>query len=213
MLNKGGARSEQELGGQADGPAFDASDFPSLTAAGGAGGRRSGDGAGETLAALLGGQQKGGGGGTAPSFQEDDFPALPGSSGGGSGRAAGGEGAEGAAQLQQLQQQLGGLTGNDAGLDAVRLQQQRQLAAAAARAPGGGAAAKATAASGQQPDRFGLLGLLSVIRMTGAPPPLCSRRYPLAALLWRRRRACRRYLAWRVMCVCGCSAALLHPFL
>lgn len=201
MLNKTGGgqaqRQEQQHGGQ-DGPAFDASDFPSLSAAAGAGGQHRGAdaGGGETFAALLGSQQKSGAGGgqggqgTGPSFGEEDFPALPGSSAQPSARQQ--DGSEGAAQLQQLQQQLGSLAdaggGGFGSLDMVRLQQQRQLAAQQQQAalkgagmggPGVAAAAAAAAAGGKlagvgaqpqaQPDRFGLLGLLSVIRMTGEP--------------------------------------------
>jgi CCR4-NOT transcription complex subunit 2 len=210
MLNKTGPgqRPDQHGGGQ-DGPAFDASDFPSLTAAGGGGQHRSSDNSSETFAALLGSQQKGGMGvgmggmggmggpgqqqqaaAAGPSFQEDDFPALPGSAAPASRQQQ--DGSEGAAQLQQLQQQLGSLAvgggggfgGLGGGYDLLRMQQQRQLqqqqAAAAALKGGPGAAAAAAAAaaggklggagaggvSGAQPDRFGLLGLLSVIRMT-----------------------------------------------
>lgn len=109
-------------------------------------------------------------------------------------------------QLQQQLQQLGlggqaggyqdGMAGN---LDMLRLQQQQQLRQAAALkglgagggAAGGGAGAGAGAggvvgAGGKlgmapQPDRFGLLGLLSVIRMTGEWP-ISPRRQ--GRLLW-----------------------------
>ncbi|PRW45154.1 putative NOT transcription complex subunit VIP2 isoform X2 [Chlorella sorokiniana] len=187
MLNKGGQQrhdggAAQHGGGPQDGPAFDASDFPSLSAAAAqAGQHRSADGSSETFAALLG-SQKGGGAGqqqqAGPSFGEEDFPALPGSSAQPAPRQQQQDGSEGAAQLQQLQQQLGSLAGEGgggfggAGLDALRLQQQRQLQAQAAlKGVAPGAAAAAAAAGGKlgmapPPDRFGLLGLLSVIRMT-----------------------------------------------
>lgn len=200
MLNKTGGqaqRQEQQHGGH-DGPAFDASDFPSLSAAAAASGQhRSADAGGsETFAALLGSQQKPGAGGgqgaqgTGPSFGEEDFPALPGSGAQPSSRQQQQDGSEGAAQLQQLQQQLGSLADGGGGgafgsLDLARLQQQRQLAAQQQQQAlkgvglgGPGAAAAASTAGGKltgiapqpqaQPDRFGLLGLLSVIRMTGA---------------------------------------------
>lgn len=204
MLNKTGGgqaqRQDQQHGGQ-DGPAFDASDFPSLSAAAAASGQhRSADAGGsETFAALLGSQQKSGPGtgqggqATAPSFGEEDFPALPGSAAQPSGRPQQ-DGSEGAAQLQQLQQQLGSLADGGGGgfgsLAMARLQQQRQLAQQQQQAlkgvgvggPGAAAAAAAAAAGGKlagvgqqqqaQPDRFGLLGLLSVIRMTGEPAEL-----------------------------------------
>eukprot|EP00887_Chlorella_sp_A99_P004208 scaffold15.g4208.t1 len=187
MLNKaggvrpqhGGAHGEGPSSG-GEGPAFDASDFPSLSqATAGAGGApRSGDGpvaAGESFAALVGSQKAGGGGLQGPSFQEEDFPALPGS--GGAAGAMRQDGSEGAAQLQALQAQVGGLgagAGGDAALDVLRLQQQRQLQQQAALKGGvlpGGADAAGAGAAGKlgvapQPDRFGLLGLLSVIRMT-----------------------------------------------
>lgn len=189
MLNKGGQQrhdgtQQQHGGGPQDGPAFDASDFPSLSAAAAQSGQhRSADGGSETFAALLG-SQKGGGAGqqqqAGPSFGEEDFPALPGSTAQPAPRQQQQDGSEGAAQLQQLQQQLGSLAGEGgggfggAGLDALRLQQQRQLQAQAAlKGVAPGAAAAAAAAGGKlgmapPPDRFGLLGLLSVIRMTGA---------------------------------------------
>ena len=193
MLNKGGAQRQEQHGGGQDGPSFDASDFPSLSAAAGSGQHRSADAASsETFAALLGSQKGVGGGGVTqqagPSFQEEDFPALPGASQ--TPRAQQQQdGSEGAAQLQQLQQQLGSLAVGEGGIgagspfggvDLARLQQQRQMAAQQQQAlkgvgPGAAAAAAAAAAAGgkmggvaPQPDRFGLLGLLSVIRMTGA---------------------------------------------
>lgn len=204
MLNKTGGQAQQRQehqhvgGGGQDGPAFDASDFPSLSAAAGPGSlHRSNDaGSNETFAALLGSQQKGVGaagvlaGGVqqqaaGPSFGEEDFPALPGSAAQPSARQQQ-DGSEGAAQLQQLQQQLGSLAdggggqpgGGFGGLDMsmVRLQQQRHMAAQQQQAAlkGGVPGAAAAAAGGKmggglagpQPDRFGLLGLLSVIRMT-----------------------------------------------
>jgi hypothetical protein len=195
MLNKsGGGRQDQQLGGGGplhDGPAFDASDFPSLSAAGGGGQHRSTDGSSETFATLLGNQQKLGLGGqqqqavAVPSFHEEDFPALPGTAAQPSARQQPAEGSQGAAQLQQLQQQLGSLAEGGAsafgglggaGHDLLRMQQQRQLQQQqeaqqkGAAAGGVGAAAGAASPSGGKlgvPDRFGLLGLLSVIRMTG----------------------------------------------
>ena len=194
MLSKGGQQrqdaQQQHGGGPQDGPAFDASDFPSLSAAAAqAGQHRSADGGSETFAALLGSQKGSGGAGqqaaAGPSFGEEDFPALPGSATQPPARQLQQDGSEGAAQLQQLQQQLGslaaeggggGVGGQGAGAggyDALRLQQQRLQAQAALKGVAPGAAAAAAAAGGKlgmapPPDRFGLLGLLSVIRMTGA---------------------------------------------
>jgi CCR4-NOT transcription complex subunit 2 len=177
ILNKaGGSMGRQEEGP----PSFNAADFPSLSSAGQSGGRHSSqDGANETFAALLN-SQKGIGGmmGTgvgvqgAP-FGEEDFPALPGAGlGGSSGGGGRQEGAAGAAQLHQLQQQMGVVDQ----FENLRLQQhqQQQRLLQQQQQQGVGVGMKQTSAAGASPskpgtagpDRFGLLGLLSVIRMT-----------------------------------------------
>jgi len=142
---------------QDDGPSFNSSDFPSLSAAGGAGQASvAQDGASDdTFANLLNSQKPVGFMQPSPAFGEEDFPALPGAAGGGTGQ----------------QQQTG--AGSDvasAAYDALRLQQQRQLQLQQqqqqATSPGLKAHIQKTPGAG--PDRFGLLGLLSVIRMTDA---------------------------------------------
>jgi CCR4-NOT transcription complex subunit 2 len=182
MLNKAGGPGRP----QDEGPAFNASDFPSLSAAGGGQQRHaSEDGANESFAALLSNQKAPPPTGPAPSFGEDDFPALPGAGAGVGGPMPRHDGTQGAAQLAQLQQQMGGLGiaagGVDASLEALRLQQQQQQQqqqrmqqqqqqAALKPANGGkpmmphGSGGAATM-TGQAQDRFGLLGLLPVIRM------------------------------------------------
>jgi CCR4-NOT transcription complex subunit 2 len=178
ILNKagGGMGGRQEEGP----PSFNAADFPSLSSAGQSGGRHSSqDGANETFAALLNSQKGPGGmmggqvGQQGAPFGDEDFPALPGAGlgGGGGGRQ---DGAAGAAQLHQLQQQMGVADQ----FENLRLQQQQQqqrllqqqqqqqqqgvgLGMKQPPASPGGAKPGTTG-----PDRFGLLGLLSVIRMT-----------------------------------------------
>ncbi|KAL6768737.1 NOT2 [Auxenochlorella protothecoides x Auxenochlorella symbiontica] len=136
-----------------------------------------GEGGDASFAALLGmgpgggtaaklQQQQGGGGGASPGvgFQEEEFPALPGT------MARGPAGAQQAA----LQAMLAGVGPNTKRGQqvAAALQQQQQAAAAAAQAQAAAAAqAAATAAQVAAADpaaadaaRYGLLGLVDVIR-------------------------------------------------
>lgn len=181
ILNKaGGGMGRQEEGP----PSFNAADFPSLSSAGQSGGRDSSqDGANETFAALVN-SQKGlggmmgtgaGGGAQGAPFGEEDFPALPGAGLGGSGGGGLGrqEGAAGAAQLHQLQQQMG-VADQFENLGLQQQQQQQRLLQQQQQGVGVGVGVKQPPAAGASPskpgtsgpDRFGLLGLLSVIRMT-----------------------------------------------
>ncbi len=164
MLAKAGGAGA----GRADeGPAFSAADFPSLGAGPGAARAPSGDG----LGALLAGGRPPPPPPAGPAFGEEDFPALPGAAGPPAGAPrAGGE--QGAAQLAALQARLGGL---------ALAQQQQQAAAAAAQAQQQAAAAAAAAAGFLRPpgapaapppkpapgglERFGMLGLLAIIRV------------------------------------------------
>jgi CCR4-NOT transcription complex subunit 2 len=185
ILNKagGGGMGRQEEGP----PSFNAADFPSLASAGQSGGRHSSqDGSNETFAALLnsqkgpGGMMGGAGQQQGAPFGDEDFPALPGASiGGGSGFGRQ-EGAAGAAQLHQLQQQMGGVADQFENLRLQQqqqqqqqrlLQQQQQQQQGGVGSGGVGGMKQAASPGGAKPgttgpDRFGLLGLLSVIRMT-----------------------------------------------
>ncbi len=163
MLAKAGGAGAGRLD---EGPAFSAADFPSLGAGPGAARAPSGDG----LGALLAGGRPPPPPPAGPAFGEEDFPALPGAAGPPAGAPrAGGE--QGAAQLAALQARLGGLA----------LAQQQQAAAAAAQAQQQAAAAAAAAAGFLRPpgapaapppkpapgglERFGMLGLLAIIRV------------------------------------------------
>lgn len=182
ILNKAGGN----MGRQEEAPpSFNAADFPSLSSVGQSGGRHSSqDGANETFAALLnsqkglGGMMGSGAGGQGAPFGEEDFPALPGAGLSGSGGGGGlgrQEGATGAAQLHQLQQQMG-VADQFENLRLQQHQQQQRLLQQQQQQQGvgGGGGMKQPPAAGASPskpgaagpDRFGLLGLLSVIRMT-----------------------------------------------
>eukprot|EP00890_Picochlorum_soloecismus_P003873 jgi/Picsp_1/4487/NSC_06708-R1_protein len=147
MLNNkapGGVHHQQ----REDGPAFSMSDFPSLSGTGAQ--TRSGAHDGDALGVLLGASK---GVTQSPTFGEEDFPALPGAQSG-SVLTRGAAAQQQAAMQPQIrvsnhqrdigQQQasvsFGGMQGRKVGLVGTPLQQANE--------------------------RFGLLGLLSVIRMT-----------------------------------------------
>jgi CCR4-NOT transcription complex subunit 2 len=156
-------------------PSFDASDFPSLSASGGpggVGGHRYGNGEGEgpdSFANLLAQQQQKGGiiMGQAAAFGEEDFPALDGNGG-----VAGGGGGEQGDALEALRQQQVRRQQMAAQQQQQQQQQQQAMMKGLSNLPpssnmlGAPRAAATVGGGGSQPDRFGLLGLLSVIRMT-----------------------------------------------
>jgi len=153
MLNNkapGGVPHQQ----REDGPTFSMSDFPSLS--GGGAQSRSGTHDSDALGALLG---AGKGVTQSPTFGEEDFPALPGAQSGSVLTRA-------AAQQQpaiQPQIRMNSLQ-RDIGQQQATLSfggMQGKLDVGAARKVG-----MVSGPSQQANERFGLLGLLSVIRMT-----------------------------------------------
>ena len=181
MLNKGVRQPD-------DAPAFNPSDFPSLSAAGNTQQRQSSqDVQSDTLAALLNSQKAPQQQAPTPAFGEEDFPALPGA---GTQAASRQDGAQGATQMNQVQQQqqialapsrpnaaptMSGAA--DASMDALRLQQQQlmqqqqqqqQAAVSSAALKSPTKQMVATASDNQASDRFGLIGLLDIIQSKDA---------------------------------------------